>query len=243
MNASLIKCGNKVELNIEMPKPSYTYETVEQKHVTSIYDFDEENLIVYMPMKKGKIILIPNGMQMEMTLHSEKGLFKATAVVRERYKKGNIFLMTLELKSPLTKIQRRDYYRCACSITCDFRVMSDNPALVPISWETIDQYMEDAGTSEIYSGTILDISGGGVRLHCTKEVEKGRTLLLSFCLENPHNMTEMLLFGKVLSSTKDTILSIFEERIEFVQISESEREKIVKFIFEEERRARSLRKG
>lgn len=244
MISNILKCGDKIEIKAEKQMVDGVRVNIDNTCFSSVYDFvSEEEIIVNIPMEKGHLILLPNGMMIQLLLYCGKGLYNCNAIVKERYKKDNMYLMNLEIKSQLKKFQRRNYYRLNCLVDLDYRILAPDLEIKPLTEEVLDTYIENEGTSEIFSGTIVDISGGGLRFMSKNENQKGSRMLLSFILESTTLQYEPLLIGELLSCYKTDLQEVYENRLQFLQIEESEREKIVKYIFDEERRTRNLKKG
>ena len=86
-------------------------------------------------------------------------------------------------------------------------------------------------------GTVLDISGGGMRFNTGVQQKRGDILLLQPALPEALRKKIPFLFGCIISSrripNKEPVT--FDNRIEFVEISSSEQEQIITYIFKEER--------
>ena len=98
-------------------------------------------------------------------------------------------------------------------------------------------YPEDLAREAI----AVDISGGGLRFVANMPGTKGDYLVLSLRLENESMNYLLEIVGKVLlcqeieSGDKE---KKYEYRINFLMRDQKEREKIIKYIFEQERKSR-----
>ena len=96
-------------------------------------------------------------------------------------------------------------------------------------------------------GILVDISGGGTRFVSDRKYESGELILFRFSLhekEEGENEDEYSVIGRVVNVTPmENNRGKFEVRVEFVNINEHDREEIIRYIFEEERKQRKGRNG
>ena len=87
---------------------------------------------------------------------------------------------------------------------------------------------------------IRDISGGGMKFLSKTAFEVDDMVVLSFSLQVHGKETVYQLIGRILSCQKlENDNDEYEHRLMFEKIMNSERESIIRFIFEEERKKRS----
>ena len=248
--SNVLEMGNKLDLILmnadnENRLEQGIFSGSETRYVSVIYDInDSESIVATIPQDKGKLILMPVGMTVFMISYGKTGLYKCKARVKERFKTGNTFLMTLEIVSLINKFQRRDYFRWDCLIDMDFRILPEDVLIKPIEAQTLDYYISKSGGEDnIYSATILDISGGGAKFTTRTSAAEGSIILMTFVLENEYVFIQPIILAKLLASTYREDSKLFENRVQFNEITKYERESIVKYIFEEERKARKISKG
>lgn len=198
------------------------------------------NLEISMPLDGTKLILLPLGVRFEFVFYSKGALYCTIGQVVERYKKDNVFMLEIELKSSIEKFQRREYYRYMCAIDVIFYQLTPEQAALENTDEIYNRLREDILEVQKKDGVIVDLSGGGLRLHSPYELKEGEALLLELRLENDKVHKQYPLVGDVISchrieSSKE---HMYESRIKFEDASNKIREEIVQYIFEEERRKR-----
>jgi c-di-GMP-binding flagellar brake protein YcgR len=94
------------------------------------------------------------------------------------------------------------------------------------------------------NGTMVDISGGGARFISQVRYQEGVLIRFVFSLFVNGRVTEYKLVGKVLKSTPiENKEDSYENRIQFVNMVNDDRESIIKYIFEEERKLRHRERG
>ena len=148
-------------------------------------------------------------------------------------------MITVDLLSGLQKMQRRTYYRFPCAFEMRCRELSDYELLAAAS----NSFYELNPNIPLKKAVIVDISGGGIRFVSEEVFEEGAILYASFRLPGQKSAEEYgvcikILRFKKLENRQDT----FEYRSQYTIIDEDDREDIIRYIFEEERRIRRKRK-
>lgn len=232
--------GNKVEMQA-VERAKYIDETEKKKvYQTQVSNIlSEDQLEVYMPMEKSKLILLPVNAEYDLYFYTQAGLYQCFANVIDRYKSDNQFILMMELTSNLRKFQRREYYRLSCALEMNSR---------PLEKEEVEVVQQ--GNSYLVPGlplkrsVIVDISGGGIRFIGNYAYEPESLVYCKYNLVVDGNSKEYTLVAKVLMVRElDDRPGIYEHRAQYINIDTSEREEIIRFIFEEERKHRKREKG
>lgn len=251
MKENVINIGDKVE----MYRISAQVENndVRRQYLSRVLDYMEDDQIkLAMPMEGGRMIPLTVGDMYEVCFYTSNGLFQARMEIVDRYKENNIFMLVGEFRSDLEKCQRRQYYRLEKIIDIDYRNYTREEEILERRLQLNDFANEEARLScrkilnEVQNkwmlATITDISGGGARFHSFQSHKKNTLLYLRIPIEENGNDKVFELKGEVITSDivpKRT--DFYETRVKFVDIDRDEREEIVRFIFEQERKL--LRKG
>jgi c-di-GMP-binding flagellar brake protein YcgR len=226
--------GSKIELEaidrVLQEDGSYQKKKFDSKVVDII---DEDRLEKLMPMDQTKLVLLPVNGEYDIHFFTSKGLFQCFGKVTNRYKNGNLYLLEIELISNLQKYQRREYYRYSCMLPISFRILTDNERIAVESKRYILFDELPMNKSEI-----VDISGGGLRFLSKKAVETGDLIYAQYGLSDGKefkHVARVLGVKKLEGGQND---GQFELRCQFVNILNGEREQIIRYIFEEERKKR-----
>ena len=141
---------------------------------------------------------------------------------------------TVELTSGLRKFQRREYYRLNTILDMKCTAINAEQEL------QFDNHVEFFGTDFVMKdGVIVDISGGGVRFVTKTFYEKDTKIYFSFSLNIGNKPMQFNTLGVVLSSRQlPDRPGEYENRVQFINMLADERETIIKYIFEEERKIR-----
>ncbi|MDE7060138.1 MAG: flagellar brake protein [Lachnospiraceae bacterium] len=181
---------------------------------------DDDTLVIAMPMEE-KMVFLDIGERYNMFFHAKEELYYCIAQVSDRYCLEQLFLAEMECASEIEKFQCRQFFRLNCIIDMYYRPMAREGELA----------------EDIKAATIVDISGGGARFNAEEAFLPGEELGISFALLLGESKREFQLRAKVIASADlKNRKKIYENRVEFTNISEADREIIVKYVFEEERR-------
>ena len=210
-----IAIGNKIEL-VRLDQVIRN-EQNKKVYVSKIYDIlDQDKLQRARPIFEGRIV----------------PLDLAERYTACFYKSGNLFFLDIKLLGALEKVQRRQFYRYDCLIDAQIRVVSDEEYDTGIPDDI--SVPEDALPWQ--PARIVDISGGGLRLNQRTNIERNEVVKVKFMVSIVGEILQFNLFARILSSTPVRERSdMFEQRMEFLKITQDERDKIVRFIFESER--------
>lgn len=238
MLSDIIAAGQVVE--IEAVKDDLeAQDKAELKKIyrTKVFDvLSEDQLEIMMPIEKGKVILLPVDGQFDLCFYTAKGLYQCYARILDRYKSNNVYIVVAELTSNLKKRQRREFYRLDCALEVRFRELEKEEV------DAVEQGFfrpKPTNPALLKTGIVADISGGGVRFTAESRYEAGTLLYCTYTLAGRVMEKQYHLVGRVLRSHElEKRPGVFENRIQYVNIDVDDREEIIKYIFEEERRQR-----
>lgn len=226
-----IAVGNKIEL-VRLDQVIRN-EQNKRVYVSKIFDFlEDDTLQIAMPIYEGKIVPLDLNENYTACFYTDRGLLQCNVMVTSRYRNGNLFFLDVKMLGKLEKVQRRQFYRYDCLIEAKIRIVSD--------------YEYDTGIPEDISipedelpwepARIIDISGGGVRVNQRNHIDRNEVVKVKFMIPFLNEILSFNLFARILASTRiQGRADMYEQRMEFLKISQDERDKIVRFIFESER--------
>lgn len=239
MLTKYVKPGEKIEL--QTVERSILGTVSDKKAYTSkVYDIiSDEQFEILMPMEKTKLILLPVDGEYDVCFYTKQGLYQCYVRIVDRYKSGNTFILLCEPTSNLRKHQRREYYRFSCILNMDSR-------------ELVEEELEALEKRELsfqpglplQKSVIVDISGGGVRFVSSYRYEQDTIIYLTYKLMIAGKEKTYEIAGKVLASKPiENRPGEFEHRLQYMNMDNSEREEIIRYIFEEERKNRRKENG
>ena len=243
MLSDYITPGDRVEVKALHPNTVLThmessadeYYDVNRTYRTRVYDLLSEDVVsIEMPTEKTKLVLLPVGEDFDLCFYTMKGLFQCYARVRDRYKTSNVYILEMALTTNIRKFQRREYYRFNCVLDMKARNLSQDEEKQITAHEVefidTDMLLDD--------GVIVDISGGGARFISNTRYEVGSLILFKFSLDIDDSSKSYSLVGRIVASDRPQDRDSYENRVKFVGIKSKDRESIIRYIFEEERKIR-----
>lgn len=240
MFSKFISIGDKIELQAvshEFDEKPGAPVKVYHSEVNEIQS--EDTIEIKMPMEKTKLILLPIDSEYDMIFYGSSGLFQCLGRVIDRYKSNNAYLLLVEMTSNLRKYQRREFYRLRCALEMHARTLREDEV------QTVESRMPHtlAGDLPLKESVIVDISGGGLRFVSTHRFEQGSLLYCSYHLMNGGEHKKYEVISKVISCIElDNRPGTYEHRVQYYDIDPVEREEIIKYIFEEERKSRQKKR-
>lgn len=249
MIPSLITVGNKIDIYRLNKSGDRDNNLIYVSQVLDVADADSIKIAV--PIMEGKIVPLEPQQQYILCFYTMKGLFQCKAIIMERHWEGNIPVLSIQLKSDLEKFQRRQYYRLECASQIKHRLVTEEELELE---ENIRNNSETEDRNSIeklnqlrvkwLSATITDISGGGARFNSGSFYKPGDRIKIDISLEIKQIRAEYELDARIISCEPIFNRSnMYESRVEFSDINNGQREAIIKFVFEEERKMRRKEKG
>lgn len=229
-----------IDRSIEYRKDDVGGSGARKSYQSQVIDvLSEDRVEISMPMEQSKLVLLPVDAEYDLYFYSESGLYQCYARVVDRYKNNSLYVLVLDMISNLRKYQRREYYRFSCALEMNSRQLLEeelNPT------EDHDDVMMPQ--LPLKSSIIVDISGGGLRFVANYAYEAQSLILCKYNLLIHGTNKEYNLVGKVLSVRElDNRKGVFEHRVQYVNVDAGEREEIIKYIFDEERKTLKNQKG
>ena len=218
-----------------------------ENYPSSVFDTLPDGTIeVNCPIKEQKILILRMDLRYELVFTTENGLIRATGHFVERYKKENFYLMRFKPQGPLEKFQRREFYRLDCYIPLNYVTLApeaDDMEKMSELRGLLQKQREEKIPTIMGQGTILDISGGGIRFITTKDLKDVSYLLLEFPIQGKNGKEQIEVIGQVRGSLPVDKNGNSEYRIKILFKDTKAQERIVHYIFEEERRIRQKESG
>lgn len=187
---------------------------------SSVQDLSDEHLAIATPITGGVYLPLHKGDT--FTAHyyiDEKQLYEFQGIVVGRKFEEKVQLIILEYPKNLKLVQRREFVRVEVNHPIDY-VLS----LVVSDLKHVD-HVFDEGKSK--KATLLDISGGGIRIKTMDKLERGNFITVELDLLS----RSLRINGKVVRAITDENGN-FISGITFLDINERMRDKVIQLIFE-----------
>lgn len=184
----------------------------------------DSTFLITMPMSKGKPAFLHIGEEVLVYYFNYHGQYSFRAIVIKRYEFQGIYFFKLEKNSKVARLQRRNYFRL--------------PKTIPVQ---VDIFSKDKIVNTLY-GNSLDIGGGGLAVIVDKKLNEDSKVICTFTLEHDSAIKDFQVKGRVVRCVHTQNMDDkFEVGISFEDICEQQRDRIIKFIFEEQRKL--MKKG
>lgn len=233
----VISIGNKIDMEILIDGEAETDLKRRRVLYSRLMDIPGDNILrISMPFHDKRLVPLSVGEQYLLYIYADKGIYSGRFVVINRLKEGNIFLADVEAQDTLKKVQRREYYRYDCRLPSEYRIVPDKA-----QWQ-LDR--ENPEEQEWKKSVIIDISGGGVKMVSEYKEEADVLLQIRFQLVSESVRQNFVVFGRLIASLPNRERpNLIEQRVAFEQIAEQDREQIIRYIFDEERKRLAKEKG
>ena len=259
MNVDIASIGDKIELE------KIYYNDIDdfihkKKYASQLLDIiDLDKIKVSMPISKGRITPLAVGEEYILYIYTSKGIYMSRVLAQSRDHEKKIFVMIFKILNDFVKVQRRQYYRLNINFDVEFhlytsvelkvyRTLFEDQVLSEEEKGKLIDLLIDSQEENISKGLVLDISGGGMRFQSKDQLKKDDFINLHFSLDTNSITKEYNIQAVVIESSKSynkiyDDKNVYENRVQFMNISKEDRENIVRFIFYEQRKQRQREKG
>lgn len=236
MLSRFVSTGDRIELQSVDRGWDGQQENGQKIYYSTVHDIlTEDTMEIIMPMEQTKLILLPVDSEYDLIVYGATGLYQCFARIIDRYKSNNVYILVVELTSNLRKYQRREYYRFSCALEMCSRNLEEEEIC---ALEKKQPYILQPGLP-LKRSVIVDISGGGLRFMSTQMYEPDSLIYCSYHLLTSGERKQYEVIGKVLAVKElSNRPGTYEHRVQYYNLDNDTREKIIRFIFEEERKER-----
>ena len=81
-----------------------------------------------MPVERGKLVLLPLGIRMEFIFSRRERFTAPSARCGSATKRENVYMLEIELKSQISKYQRREFFRFPCIMDMNYYTIEEQEA-------------------------------------------------------------------------------------------------------------------
>lgn len=220
----------------------------ERKYGSQVLDYDGARTAkIAMPIYENRVVPLEVGDDYNLCFFTNSGLYQCIGKIRKRYAENKMYVMDVLFLTELKKYQRRKFYRLDCMFPIKYRLISDVEKTLrerlytgqvesPEEKKRCEQMLEDI-PKDWEEGTISDLSGGGMRFHGRQELEKGCLIEVMLPLSLQSGIVPLTFLMQVIACVHYEGSRIaYEIRGEFKNVKDAEREIVIKYVFEEQRR-------
>ena len=192
-------------------------------HMSQIMDIvDSENIVCAMPISAGHMVKLPLGSAYFFLIFTSNGMIRYNANIVNLFKEDKLHLMNVKIESEGEKEQRRSHFRLSRNLPIKFSVIAENE----------DGVSAGMSLDEMPVGITKDISGGGIRFVSNERLPDNANLRCVLLIEGEPFIAIARLMYSV--SFKDTAYN-YQYRVKFISVLPEEQERLIKYIFNEQR--------
>ncbi len=248
MLSDILKLGDKIDvIHLDRSgRPSHNART----YVSQLMDFiDNEIIHIATPIANSTPIILNVDENYNLCFYTAKGLYQCNGTILKNMRQGNIIIAVVRVTSSLQKFQRRQYFRMECITDISYRLITREEEILESKMETND-FQSDNEKQEIIKrlqelksiwilATMRDLSGGGIRFTSGSLHNQGDNIQVKLDLAFNIGIKKLILNAAIISGDRIVNKSgLYEYRVGFTDIKNREREDLIKYIFEQERKRR-----
>ncbi|MBO4395872.1 MAG: flagellar brake protein [Eubacterium sp.] len=240
--------GNKIE--ITPVKSAFSYDKTDKRYASQLLDYDGGRMAkIAVPVQDGHLVPIRVDEDINMCFFTKAGLYQCRGRVKNRLADNNVSMLEVLFVSEPEKFQRRRYYRLECTSELRYRRLSKDEVRIREELERAELLNDkneivrleselDSVVKNWQVATVTNLSAGGVRFHLAEHLEIGEPIGVVIPLSMKSGVVSMEIMAHVIESgrSEDTRSTSSDVRCEFDSLTNQERERIVKYVFEEQRR-------
>ncbi len=248
MLREVLTLGDKIDIKLldRNGKPAQDSKTL----VSKLMDFlDADVISITTPFANGRTIPLEVGEYYNLCFYTDKGLYQCRGVALNNHREDKAIMSVIRITSSLEKYQRRQYFRLECIQDIVYRMVTNEEEL--LEQKLLEDNLADPETASEYRmkltefnrewirGSMTDLSGGGAKYTSDRPHTAGEKIRMKLELTTAEEKKQIMVDAAVVHS--DKIVNrrdLFEHRVEFTNISRKDREELIRYIFEQERRRR-----
>lgn len=224
-NNNVVSIGEKVELFRIIDALGEPVDPPKRFNSKVVDEMKDGMLYLSMPFDGGKVIPLAVGEVYLVWFYTDAGIYQCKAEAVKRLREGNIYILVCKVLTQIEKNQRREYYRMDCVMEIEYRLIEPEEErlanrLKNNRYDSEEERAQDEeDLREIQSlfanGTVIDISGGGIRFNSDNRLKKDANIMMKVQLPVQDEDSKLELKGVVVSS--EEILNrrgMFDNRIQ-----------------------------
>lgn len=220
-----IKLGTRFEIEI---LDSYA-EKSGTTYISQLLEFTKDkSMIISTPIHEARLVYIPTDSLVRIFfIHHKRGFLSFTARLNYKGTRGKISVMGIKPESELETLQRRKHYRLDCLLGVEYIILDSTG---------------EPSTTEWQKGVFKNISASGSCLVIDEKLPKGTEIKIKLFLSD---IVQIGVIATIMRTTPVDNQNIkkYEHGMLFTEISDRDQEKLIKYIFEQQRMFLSKENG
>lgn len=216
----ILKIGCIFELGIK------NSEGILDNYITKMEDMTDKELYFALPIEKNYYVPVRAKQKVIISSTQKDGVYAFVLPVERTVNTGRIpyFVLKYPEKKDIKRIQRRNYVRVEINVLVSLKEYSE---------------FEKKENLACIKAVSLNLSGGGMQILSTEKIEEGQKFEIEFTLPNKEKCQQVIGEVKRVSvyDTNDNKVR-FQYGIQFLEVDDKLREKIISYLFELQRERR-----
>lgn len=244
MSKNVFEHSNKILMQLSKRARGITLSDDVTFYTSSLISvISDYELKISIPIYQSKLITLNEGDVYTVQFYTTSGFYQCKCVVKGTEKEGTIAVARIRTVSALERYQRRQYFRMNCLIPVKYAKLTEYQqrlyaGLKDSTSESRKKLIEQQIALEdiqLRNGTMLDISGGGLRFNTLELYETDDVFIVIPEIPKITETVPFLLCQEVLIRQVGFNNETYENKLKFINITSDEREKIITYIFALER--------
>lgn len=198
--------------------------STKESYRSRVEAIEKDGFWIATPIKKSMIVPISIGQDLTLSFGVDTCIYKfPSSVIKRVAEPVPMLFVKYPLEKEIQRIQRRYYVRVN--------------AVTPIEYGILDPTDKDNKNVELLPGNTIDLSGGGLQFITKHNVPENKLLQINLNLNNE----KLIVFAKparIRPYPDEKDRQYWAVGVQFINISESERDKIIKYVFDWQREMR-----
>jgi len=198
------------------------------------------HLVISAPMYRSMLVPLAEGELFQISYYRSGGMFSFVGRVIRRFQEDGLNLVEVDMKSPISKYQRREFVRLDAAIPVSVRLIALPEHISELSVDEILKMLYDRSHvgrprpilegEEAYQCFSADISGGGVCFHSRNKFRPGSLIECTFLFDGSDSITAD---GQIVRADGQFHRQAnWKVSAQFVNVEERIRRKFIKYIFD-----------
>lgn len=181
---------------------------------------DKHHIVIYAPIYKTVMLSLPTDIPYSFHFYSKTGLCSCKGTILERFQQNNVALLKIEAEE-FEYIQRRNAYRI--------------PTGFPFAFTNIADEKEHNGQLPLYSGTVHNISAGGMCFESSAALQKDDIIVCRLTLNALCTNIEGRVLESIAPVGNENPAGLSTYRIQFQNMEYHTQEHLIDFVFQLQR--------
>jgi len=206
----------KINQNVEVVVEEGPYKG---NYNSKVSDITEDEIMIMAIYKREEVVPLRKGIEVDILYEGDNAFYSLTTEIKGRVK-NPIPTIILKQSENIERIQRRSYFRLQVN--------------KKIKYLIIKELQEEEEQPDFKKTTAIDLSGGGLQMVLDEDLSLRDRLLFNLDIDKLDKLVE----GKIVRIAHNEDDYSKTAGVEFINIERQDRDKIISFLFNYQRKLR-----